>query len=366
MRHLSETFFVPLPLQEYGDLDYQGLQRRIGRSNRLPLKPIAILIGLLNSSVLGIVALVLRSLGLSRPDKYDYQLGELYFHVPEMAIHKRIELDAFVTQSRYLVGRCVDIGCGNGFVGGILKQMTSIAEMHGVDPVESFAHDTVVNGYDGFTCATADSTGLNSSSFDCVVSICVMEHIEDLDGALREALRLLKPGGSLVLTTPSLEFRMRSLGPAIWTWLGSRARAEAAARLRDKVSMHYHYATAEEWRNNLEHIGFDCVEVKPIFSARQLMIYEIMNWSVKVPELYFADKLWVVCNRFRTLMKCFAWSTAVVAAWVAGWRQAEVRHTHWLVSARRPQSAPALAEDCAHRNESLDRKLSRKVGLRAR
>ena len=56
---------------------------------------------------------------------------QAYFHVPEMAVHKRVELDAFLTR-----GSCL-IGCGNGFVGGILKRMTSIEELQGVDPVRA-------------------------------------------------------------------------------------------------------------------------------------------------------------------------------------------------------------------------------------
>jgi SAM-dependent methyltransferase len=342
MRHPSEAFFVPLALENYEGLDYARLQKRIARSNRFPLKPFAIMAGLLNAAVLATFAWILRLFGRAQPDQYDRDLGRLYFHVPEMAVHKRIELDAFVTRKNCLLGRGVDIGCGNGFVGGILKRMTSIEELHGVDPVESFTNETAANGYSGFTCATAGSIPLESGSFDCVVSICVMEHIPDLDGALREALRLLKPGGALVLTTPAPEFRKSAITVRLWSLLGLRERAEVAARWRDKVSMHFHYATAEQWRKNLAAIGYDCVGVAPFFSTRQMLAYEIMNWPVAIPELYFADKLWVLGSRLKPLKQGLAWSTAVIAAWVASWRVQDDCHTHWLISARRPEMKSGL------------------------
>lgn len=39
-------------------------------------------------------------------------------------------------------------------------------------------------------------------TFDVVVSVEVLEHVEDLDGYLSDILRLLRPGGAFVWTTP--------------------------------------------------------------------------------------------------------------------------------------------------------------------
>ncbi|WFU18961.1 class I SAM-dependent methyltransferase [Bradyrhizobium sp. CB3481] len=327
---------MPLTLEDYQGGNYERLQRRVSRSNRFPLKPLAIMAGLLNCTVLTIIAIVVWLGGKARPAPWHRELGELYFHVPEMAVHKGIELDALAGHRSCLLGRGIDIGCGNGYIGGLLKRMVGLAELHGVDPVGSFANDTLANGYTGFSCATASEIPLPPASFDCAISICVLEHVRDLDSAFREMLRLLKPGGALVFTTPSPEFRSSTLDTRLWACLGDRTRAEDAARSRDKVSMHFHYATANEWRMNLERIGFDSVNVLPIFSRRQLLVYELMNWSVRVPELYFPDKLWSLCQKIKPMKMMFAWSTAVIAAWVGRWRIGEGCQTHWLISARRP------------------------------
>ncbi len=333
MRHPSENFFEPAPLETYEGSGYQDLQRRIAWSNRFPLKAIAIASGLLNAGVLSATAGALRLFGL-RPDHCDRELGKLYFHVPEMAVQKRIELRELAARPE-LAGSGVDIGCGNGYVGGLLKRMTAIESLHGIDPVASFSNDVTQNGYDGFSAAPADEIPLPSGSVDFVVSICVLEHVQNLDGALREALRVLKPGGAVVLTTPSPEFRSSNISGRLWAKLGIRRRAEAAAKRRDKVSMHFHYASDEEWRRNLNALGFEKIDVVPFFSQRQMLIYEFLNWPVAIPELYFCDKIWILCQKCRLLMKGLAWATALLTAWIVRWAVPPGCHTHWLVSGRR-------------------------------
>jgi SAM-dependent methyltransferase len=336
MKHTSEIFFVPAPLEGYDGQNYDGLQMRIARSNRFPFKALAIIAGLVSGVGLMLVAAFLRLCGKSRPDIPERKLGELYFHVPEMAVHKRIELRALSSFAALLKGCGLDVGCGNGYVGGLLKEMTGIDVLHGVDPVPGFANDVLSHGYGGFSAATASAIPLKACSFDCVFSICVMEHIRDLDGSLREALRLLKPGGALVLTTPSPEFRLSAMSARLWKFLGYREWAEAAARWRDKNSMQFHYATADQWRENLEAIGYEGVRVSPFFSRQQLLAYEVMNWCARVPELYYPDKLFVLCQKQRLLASGLIWSTSVLSSWVSSWSVADGCHTHWVISAKRP------------------------------
>src|ERR1700730_12524060 len=46
-----------------------------------------------------------------------------------------------------------------------------------------------------FVQADAQQTGLPSESYDCIVSIGLLEHFEDPRPVLAESLRLLRPGG---------------------------------------------------------------------------------------------------------------------------------------------------------------------------
>ena len=44
---------------------------------------------------------------------------------------------------------------------------------------------------------------LGGGDFDHVVMLAVLEHLDDPTATLKEAFRILKPGGSLILTWPS-------------------------------------------------------------------------------------------------------------------------------------------------------------------
>lgn len=98
--------------------------------------------------------------------------------------------------------RILDIGCGIGHMAIGLKQAWPDAEVHGVDLSGSFvraghlwAEDMGVPVH--FHQADARNTGLESGSFDLIVSqILFHETWHDvLPGILREAHRLLAPGG---------------------------------------------------------------------------------------------------------------------------------------------------------------------------
>lgn len=95
----------------------------------------------------------------------------------------------------------LDIGAG----GGELIQLMA-AEL----PVESFACDFHVERFavDGISIKkinlNSDQLPYPECEFDLVTSSEVVEHVENYRTLLREAHRVLKPGGLLVITTPNV------------------------------------------------------------------------------------------------------------------------------------------------------------------
>jgi CMP-N,N'-diacetyllegionaminic acid synthase len=100
-------------------------------------------------------------------------------------------------------GRVLDIGCGLGF---LLSGIPERWEKHGVE-VSGFAaeraraHGTIHHG----DLATAQYPACH---FDVVVMHHVIEHVDHPSQLLREALRVLKPGGKLILGTPDFDGAM--------------------------------------------------------------------------------------------------------------------------------------------------------------
>jgi SAM-dependent methyltransferase len=95
--------------------------------------------------------------------------------------------------------RIVDIGCGEGQVSRVAAA-GGAARVVGIDPAAAqLAEATRRGGGPRYVRGAATALPLADASFDAAVACLVLEHVDDLDAAIREAARLLRPGGRLVL-----------------------------------------------------------------------------------------------------------------------------------------------------------------------
>jgi SAM-dependent methyltransferase len=90
---------------------------------------------------------------------------------------------------------------------------------------------------------------LRSGQFDHVVMLAVLEHLAKPEGVLREAYRILAPGGSLIMTWPEAV-----VDPLLHVF--RRLRLISPEMESDK---HERWIPPEELRATLREIGFDVV-----------------------------------------------------------------------------------------------------------
>ena len=98
--------------------------------------------------------------------------------------------------------RVLDVGCGTGELLRRLRAKYPRAELAGLDPVAEMlavARDKL-SGTEDLRVGYADSLPWNAGAFDVVVSCNMFHYITHPVEALREMARVLRPGGSLVLT----------------------------------------------------------------------------------------------------------------------------------------------------------------------
>lgn len=116
--------------------------------------------------------------------------------------------DAFITRLLELgvSGRVLDIGCGPGHIPLQLVTQKPELEVVGVDLSKSMLkiaeeHKAVCAHGDRVEFQVADAKGLDfpDDSFDTVCSNSILHHIPDPVPFLREAWRVLKPGGVFLI-----------------------------------------------------------------------------------------------------------------------------------------------------------------------
>jgi SAM-dependent methyltransferase len=92
--------------------------------------------------------------------------------------------------------RVLDIGCGEGQVARHLARTADVEQVVGVDPSDAQILVAVARG-DGprYVRGTADALPVADGAFDAAVACLVFEHITEVDGALAEVARVLRPGG---------------------------------------------------------------------------------------------------------------------------------------------------------------------------
>ncbi len=98
--------------------------------------------------------------------------------------------------------RVLDVGCGTGELLRRLRAKYPNAALAGLDPVAEMlavARDKL-NGTEHLQIGYANSLPWKAGAFDVVVSCNMFHYITHPVEALREMARVLRPGGSLVLT----------------------------------------------------------------------------------------------------------------------------------------------------------------------
>jgi len=98
----------------------------------------------------------------------------------------------------------LDCACGSGYGSAFLAECGHLVSGADVAPVAVAFATHAYSGHHGATFVVADMVDLpyGSGSFDAVVSVEAIEHTKEPARALREFRRVLRPGGTLFITTP--------------------------------------------------------------------------------------------------------------------------------------------------------------------
>jgi SAM-dependent methyltransferase len=129
---------------------------------------------------------------------------------------------------QFVVGRVIDLGCGDMPFRDLVGAQATV--YHGLDRFPR-------SGEVAFCADIQDMSMVADASYEVAICLDVLEHVPDPCRALREASRILAPGGTLILSVPQL------------------------SRLHDEPLDYYRY-TAHGIRHLLESQGFYVLQME--------------------------------------------------------------------------------------------------------
>ncbi len=127
--------------------------------------------------------------------------------------------------------RILDVGCGTGTN---LDELGRFGNVEGVEAEDAAVEYCRGHGGWSVTQASGDELPFETASFDLVTLLDVIEHVPDDATILAEARRVLRPGGSVLITVPA------------YTWMWGA---------QDEISHHYRRYTAGRLRSSLRAAG---------------------------------------------------------------------------------------------------------------
>jgi SAM-dependent methyltransferase len=123
-----------------------------------------------------------------------------------------IQKSATIIEQRLIPGRILDVGSGFGFFLQTMAERGWRAEGIEISPT---GRNYCRNHFPGLSIRSTPlpDPSLPDGNYDAVTLFYVIEHLADPLTALREAFRLLRPGGVLLLRWPHTTPIVRLLGP---------------------------------------------------------------------------------------------------------------------------------------------------------
>ena len=128
--------------------------------------------------------------------------GNMKYNAEEAAIH----LGRYLLAKPYVKGkRVLDAACGEGYGSRLMKDWGA-SEVIGIDISEEgiekakklFSEDNL-----HFLVHAVEMLPFSNDSFDLVISLETIEHLDKPEAFLKEITRVLKPGGTVIMSCPN-------------------------------------------------------------------------------------------------------------------------------------------------------------------
>lgn len=171
-------------------------------------------------------------------------------------------------------GPILDVGCGDGLFASIAF---SGAEVWGIDiDAKEGRWAAASRAYTQVVLGDVTRAQLPESFFATCVANCSLEHVPQIDLALKTIERALRPGGTAYLFVPNKDWAKYLLSVRTLTRLGLGTLANATEDAINHLFNHHHLYDAEGWTKLVSESGLEVVETRPVLSTATTVAFEAM------------------------------------------------------------------------------------------
>lgn len=200
----------------------------------------------------------------------------------------------------------LDLGCGWGEFSGVVFNKIEM----GIDINQDELNRAVTGKqYKNVRWADARKLPFRARSYQTVISVSVLEHIEHSERVISEVYRVLSPGGLFIFSVPTISIRDGLLVPKICRWLGFKRVAEKYFELHCRAFKHVGLKPKSWWKDKLEKNGFEIVVEEGTISLTLLRLHELFLISAlpsQLGKLLFGKRLMMLVGlRSKLLPKLF-------------------------------------------------------------
>lgn len=198
---------------------------------------------------------------------------EAYLRIAPLALSLWRAAEAGAIASVSLPRPLLDLGCGFGEFGGVFFDEPADV---GLDIKRVDLRIVRERGpYRHLVQADAGRLPFRDGAFASVLSVSVLEHVDEVQRVIAEVWRVLRPSGVFVFTTPSPKMGEMLFYPRLLTALGLGPLGRRYGNLVDRFFHHVSLKPPEEWSALLERSGFRVRQAHQTVPPKLTMAFDL-------------------------------------------------------------------------------------------
>lgn len=217
---------------------------------------------------------------------------EKYLHRAPIALALWRSIEAKYVATAPLTPPVLDIGCGFG----------EFAEVFFEEPIDvgldidyrEITHAMKTGKYISYTLADARKMPYKDNSFETVLSISTFEHIKNPEKVVKEAYRVLRPGGTMIATIVIDRLSDYIFYGPLLKKVGMKKFGKMYTDSYHKVFKHVTLRSRDRWEKDIKQTGFKIEFSQEIISPKVTKLFDqllIIAWPSQLIKLLTGKRM---------------------------------------------------------------------------